>query len=572
MSASNGNESTGEPQQDGSHSARAFEREGRSPAGFGPAAVDGVAGAGSEARPGRRPAAFGSAANGAESAWEAQRRRVPAAFGSALGAESEAPLRSRSGGVNKPRLVVPTPVLAAEALRLAESASGKRARKLTAFGLPAVVLAASGVAVLPTVANAAQAPSTACPAGTHETPNPAAGPNGGSSGGAPSSSPSSAPVAKAGAAGPGVPLPTSVPTTAPTSGSAAKPPAQAPTGPSGTATPSAPVPTGTSTPKPSTPPSSSTPAKPSSPGTTPSPSSSATWWDPLTWLGTTVNQVFNPPPAAGSSTANQLAAAPPPTPSSSPTSSATPILGLSLGGPTSSSSSKPGAKPSSKPSSAPSSPSTSPSTSPTSAPSTSQPTSSASSPSAPTSSSSPVTINGTPLPSPASTVCVQGATDQPFPEILWHLNASKLTLTNQKFLGFQEVATGDGHTVTVMAVHADMVDLTDMVTYATNANALAGGKVVFANGGKGKNVHLTNVTLHVLQQKGTLVSPVPLGPVTLGPPGYAGTDPASVLVMLLLEANLPLMPPSVFTDVHVDQFLMRSDTLSIPGFNIEPQP
>jgi hypothetical protein len=102
-------------------------------------------------------------------------------------------------------------------------------------------------------------------------------------------------------------------------------------------------------------------------------------------------------------------------------------------------------------------------------------------------------------------VCVQGAADQPFPEVIWHLDASKLTLTNQHFLGFQEVTTGDGEEVTVMAVHADMVDLTDMVTYATNANPQAGGKVVFSNGGKGENVHLTNVTLHVLQQKGTLV-------------------------------------------------------------------
>ncbi|MBW8803707.1 MAG: hypothetical protein JF587_07580 [Catenulisporales bacterium] len=183
-----------------------------------------------------------------------------------------------------------------------------------------------------------------------------------------------------------------------------------------------------------------------------------------------------------------------------------------------------------------------------------------------------MTVNGRPVPSPASTVCVQGAADQPFPEVIWHLDASKLTLTNQHFLGFQEVTTGDGEEVTVMAVHADMVDLTDMVTYATNANPQAGGKVVFSNGGKGENVHLTNVTLHVLQQKGTLVSPLPLGPVTLGPPGYAGTDPASVLVMTLLEANLPLMPPSIFTDVHVDQYLMTSDTLSIPGFNVHPQP
>ncbi|NUR61216.1 MAG: hypothetical protein HOV87_21520, partial [Catenulispora sp.] len=85
--------------------------------------------------------------------------------------EPEAPLRSRRGGPNQPRVVIPTPLLAAEAARLVEAASAKRVRRVTAFGLPAVVLAASGVAVLPTAANASQAAGAAaaaassCPAG-----------------------------------------------------------------------------------------------------------------------------------------------------------------------------------------------------------------------------------------------------------------------------------------------------------------------------------------------------------------------------------------------------------------------
>ncbi|NUR29300.1 MAG: hypothetical protein HOV83_26235 [Catenulispora sp.] len=157
--------------------------------------------------------------------------------------------------------------------------------------------------------------------------------------------------------------------------------------------------------------------------------------------------------------------------------------------------------------------------------------------------------------------------DEPFRQILWHLDASTLTLTNQHFEGFQDIVTGDGETVTVMVVHADMVDLTDMVTYNED-----GQKRVYSNGGKGRNVHLNNVTLRVLQQKGTLVAPLPLGPVTLGPPGKSGTDLASIAVMTLLQANLPLMPPSVFTDVHVEQYMMTSDTLSIPGFNVRAQP
>ena len=144
----------------------------------------------------------------------------------------------------------------------------------------------------------------------------------------------------------------------------------------------------------------------------------------------------------------------------------------------------------------------------------------------------------------------------------WHLDASSLTLNNQHFEGFQDVRTGDGKTVTVMVVHADSIQLTDMVTYNED-----GGRRIYSDGGKGKTVSLTNVTLHVLQQKGTLVLPLPLGPVTLGPPGEAGTDLASTLAMLALESNISL-GPTVMTDVHVDQYTMTSDTLNIPGFDV----
>ena len=156
--------------------------------------------------------------------------------------------------------------------------------------------------------------------------------------------------------------------------------------------------------------------------------------------------------------------------------------------------------------------------------------------------------------------------DAPYREILWHLDASSLTLTNQHFEGFQDITTGSGEKVTVMVVHADAIDLTDMVTYNKDGN-----RPVYNNGGPGKNVHLTNVTLHVLQQKGTLEAPLPLGPVTLGPPGEAGTDLASTLAMAALESNLPLPFPTIFRDVHVDQYLMTSDTLGIPGFNVRTE-
>jgi hypothetical protein len=154
--------------------------------------------------------------------------------------------------------------------------------------------------------------------------------------------------------------------------------------------------------------------------------------------------------------------------------------------------------------------------------------------------------------------------DEKFREVEWHLDASSLTLTNQHFGGFQDIQTGDGKTVTVMVIHADIVDLTDMVTYNEDGQGR-----VYSNGGKGRNVTLQNVTLHVLKEKG-IIEPllsIPLGEVTLGPPGQSGDDPLSKLVMTVLPLNLPL-PPITFKDVHVDQYLLTSDTLSIPGFNV----
>ena len=474
------------------------------------------------------------------------------------------PLRSRGGGVNKPRAAVPTPLLAAEAVRLVDAAHTKRARMVTAIGVPAAFLAATGVAVMPTVANAAStssnsstptASSANCAPGSSAVANPAA------KAGAPTSSasaPTSAPSSGSAKPNtPGVPLPTSAPTSPQPSAPSARPSSA----PSGTTTTAPAQPAPTSTPTAPAPSSTSTQAAPSG---TPSPSSSPTWWDPLSWLGTTVNGVFNPAPSSSSSnsTVNKLAA-PAAGPSSNPTSSPTPILSIGLGG--SSSSPSPSGTPTSKPS-AP-------------LPSTPQPTSSGSDePSTPAASSASPSSTSTPsggattvqmngqsvtLPTTApSTVCVTPAADQPFREVEWHLDASSLTLYHQKFLGFQQIHTGDGRTVTVMAVHADSIDLTDMVTYNEDGNPR-----VYSNGGKGKNVHLTNVTLHVLQQKGTLVAPLPLGPVTLGPPGESGNDLGSILAMGALELNISL-GPTVMTDVHVDQYLMTSDTLSIPGFNV----
>ncbi|ACU70205.1 hypothetical protein Caci_1280 [Catenulispora acidiphila DSM 44928] len=477
--------------------------------------------------------------------------------------DSDVPLRSRGGGVNTPRAVVPTPLLAAQAARLVDAAHTKRARMVSAIGLPAVFLAATGVAVMPTVANAASssspanAASTSCAAGSAAVANPAAkaAPKSAPST-KPTTAPSSAPSKSGSAPTPGAPKPSSSSTTsqpAPTSA------------PSGIATPAKPTPT--SVPSSTTaPPTSAKTTAPPAPASTPSPSSSPTWWNPLGWLGTTVNQVFNPAPSSSSSTVNKLNAAPAADPTSTAPSTPTPTL---------SGTSAPSSKPSSAPSSAPSSkPSSAPSSKPSSLPSTPQPTSSGSSkPSAPTSSASTpssaittVTVGGKAIavPPPSSEVCVAAAAPSALREIEWHLDASSLTLTNQKFLGFQDIKTGDGKTVTVMAIHADRVDLTDMVTYNED-----GHTKIYSDGGKGKNVSLTNVTLHVLKQHGVIepLLGIPLGEVTLGPPGEAGTDLLSQTIMALLQLNLPL-PPTTFTGVSVDQYTLTSDTLNVPGFNV----
>jgi hypothetical protein len=478
--------------------------------------------------------------------------------------DADVPLRSRSGGVNRPRAAVPTPLLAADAARLVDAAHTKRARMVTAIGVPAVFLAATGVSVIPTVANAASASSNPS-SSTTCAPGSAAVANSGAktaAGGTSSSAPSSAP-SKAGAtsSAPSSPKPSSSATTQ------QQAPAPQPSGaPSGTSAPVKPsptsVPSGTTAP----PSSSSTSAAPKA-SSTPSPTSTVTWWNPLTWLGTTVNQVFNPAPSSSSSTVNttvnKLAAAPAATPSSSPSSTPAPILSIGLGG--SSSSSAPSSAPSTpqpgtpQPTSSGSSGSTAPST--PSAPSSSAPSSGASTPSG---APSTVQIGGQTItvPPPSTTVCVAAADSTALREVEWHLDASSLTLYGQKFLGFQQIQTGDGRTVTVMAIHADSIDLVDMVTYNED-----GKPRVYSDGGKGKTVHLTNVTLHVLQQKGSLVAPLPIGPVTLGPPGEAGTDLASQLLMALLPLNLPF--PEVFTNVSVDQYLLTSDTLDVPGFNVK---
>ena len=392
------------------------------------------------------------------------------------------------------------------------ASSAKRARFLAATGLPAVLIA--GGVILPNIAHAAPtAASAACPAGT-----------------VPSAIPQ-----QTGA----------TPQTAATPGANALKKAQPAPSPSGTTpaaphpggTPSAPVPSGTTpkTPAPSGSPSTPAPG-PSTPATTPAPPPKSTptnppptWWDPLTWFNSTTAsaQIFNPQPSAQSgvrdAAVNKLAS----------TKVANPAVVAAMK-----------TTASTPPPSTPSSPAPSTPAAPTSTSSGTPSTPSASTP-------------ATPPPTTPSTVCVKPMAASAVREALWHLDATSLTLYTLTYNGVITINTAQGP-VNVLDFHADSADVVSMITYSTNP---ANGKNVFSNGGRGETVHLTNVHLHVLQQTGNLGG---LIPVTLAP-GNLITD------LLGIAQGVPVPIPLLFTDVHVDQYLLTADTLSIPGFNVLAQ-
>jgi hypothetical protein len=142
-------------------------------------------------------------------------------------------------------------------------------------------------------------------------------------------------------------------------------------------------------------------------------------------------------------------------------------------------------------------------------------------------------------------------------EALWHLDATSLTLYNMTYNGVITINTAGGP-VNVLDFHADSADVVSMVTYSANP---VSGKNVYANGGKGKTVHLTNVNLHVLNQTGNLGGLIPL---TLAPGNL-------VTSLLGVAQGVPVPIPMYFTNVHVDQYLLTADTLSIPGFSVTEQ-
>jgi hypothetical protein len=143
-------------------------------------------------------------------------------------------------------------------------------------------------------------------------------------------------------------------------------------------------------------------------------------------------------------------------------------------------------------------------------------------------------------------------------EALWHLDADVLTLNGMTYNGVDTIDTAGGP-VNVLDFTADSVTLVSMVTDAENPSAK--GKLLYADGGKGQLVTLTNVHLHVLKQTGNALGFLNL---TLAP-----GSPAMALIGLLQGAKLPI--PVTFTDVHVDQYLLTSDTLAVPGFHAYAQ-
>ena len=156
----------------------------------------------------------------------------------------------------------------------------------------------------------------------------------------------------------------------------------------------------------------------------------------------------------------------------------------------------------------------------------------------------------------------------------WHLEADSLSLTDLYFNGVVTVVDGNGAQHQVLDFTAGGVDVVSMVTYAPNPNPLAGGKYIYNNGAKGKTVHLSNVHLHVLKQVGTIsLGGLPILPVTLAPgtPADAGSALAMAIMYAAHALNAPV-PPMTFTKVHVDQYTLTSNTLSVPGFNVNMQP
>jgi hypothetical protein len=201
---------------------------------------------------------------------------------------------------------------------------------------------------------------------------------------------------------------------------------------------------------------------------------------------------------------------------------------------------------------------------PTSAPTTPAPTTPTPTSTAPTSDvskSAPTPVAaGTSAPSTGTTsaasqfVCVTPmAAGKTGLETLWHLDATSLTLYMLVYKGVITINTPAGP-VNVLDFHADSADVVSMVTYSANPKT---GKNDYANGGQGKTVHLTNVEFHVLQQTGNLGG---LIPVTLAP-GNLITN------LLGITQGIPIPIPEYFSGVHVDQYLMTADTLSIPGFH-----
>jgi hypothetical protein len=138
-------------------------------------------------------------------------------------------------------------------------------------------------------------------------------------------------------------------------------------------------------------------------------------------------------------------------------------------------------------------------------------------------------------------------------EALWHLDSTKMTLYWLTYNGVTTINTAGGP-VNVLDFTAASADVDSMITYSANPVT---GKRDYADGGQGKTVHLTNVHLHVLNQTGNLLGALP---VTLAP-GSAD------MALLGLTQGVPL-PIAWFTNAHVDQYLMTSDTLSIPDFSV----
>lgn len=128
----------------------------------------------------------------------------------------------------------------------------------------------------------------------------------------------------------------------------------------------------------------------------------------------------------------------------------------------------------------------------------------------------------------------------------WQLTSPTMTLYGLTYNGIVEVPTAKGET-RALSFSADKVTIYSMVTDGREP-----GGTLFNNGGKGETVIVSgNVQLLITKQTGYLLGLVPIKFTPHSPPP--------------LVPGLKVPIPVTFTDNVVDQLVLHTDSLIVPG-------